>query len=115
MLIKRTKFDSSLIGYDGECVTQIIRELPEEIILRQACSLLFKRIEEGKTILRNPALELLLLLTGERELSRAKKLIGTPDEGYLFTCCKGEVLDSPTEIKRKETRIVLTRNVVETL
>ncbi|BBD71614.1 hypothetical protein HS1genome_0003 [Sulfodiicoccus acidiphilus] len=112
MLIEKSFFDSAKIGFDGECVTQIVSELPEEVLLRQACYLLFKRIEQGTTLLRRPELEFLLLLSGEKEIRRAKERLGVRKEGYLVTCCKDELYSREVKIENRVTRIALSRNAL---
>ncbi len=101
--------EKDLIGFDGNCVTQILGELPSEALLRQACFFFFRYLEKRK--IRNPSLFFLTLLAATDQIDEALSKYGQRRR-YIIKCCKDSWEFPPTLIKNWEERIALSTNAI---
>ncbi|BCU67109.1 hypothetical protein HS7_05460 [Sulfolobales archaeon HS-7] len=114
--IEVERISLSDIRYDDECVTQIVREKSPELLIRQACYILWKEIEGKKTILKNPTAELLILLAGTRNLKEAMNKLGASEgeRGFLTQCCKVHLstFNQMDYVISMEERLKLSANAI---
>ncbi len=113
--IERVVWEEGLkqkISFDGECVTQIVRSLPPESIVRQACYIFFNSPNQNvkdKTIL------FLLLLSSTDQIKEAIEVnrLKEGEEGYLIRCCREDAENyTPISLEGIDERLRLTFNAV---
>lgn len=107
-----------IVGFDNKskCVTQIISDLPSNIILLQSCYLLKELVNKGGTKVKDVSLLFLMLLEGTNQINEAIQKLGISSNSkyaYLVKCCISEVTNLKKREKiRKEDRLHLTYNAI---
>jgi len=80
----------NLIKSNDNCVTQVLPNLPNNAILRQACYLYFNSLYKAR--IRNPTIFFLLLLLPFEQIKDAieyvRNTINSQEKVYLIKCCK---------------------------
>lgn len=101
-----------LIGFDGNCVTQVLGELPSTALLRQACFFFFQFFEKKK--IKDPTLYFLTLLASTDQIGEALSRYGRTRK-YLVKCCRGDWKCSAITIKDWQERLALSTNAILSL
>jgi|GEM_PF-767592 tRNA threonylcarbamoyladenosine modification (KEOPS) complex Cgi121 subunit len=104
---------------ENMCVGQVVKELPPLPLICQACTHFFYRVKAGKSKLRDPSLEFLLLLSSSRQVSEALSRLSVKegDTAYSIVCCEDlsdtirvEGIEVHPLIRDNRERVMLTRN-----
>jgi len=103
----------SKLVYDGQCISAVVRELPQLSVIRQACYIFFN---VGNTKIKDKSIYFMLLLNSTTQIKECieKNKLSEGDKGYLITCCKDDINEffGKIEIKDLAERIALTSNAV---
>ncbi len=99
--------------YDGECVSAVVKELPQLSVIRQACYIFFN---VNNTKIKDKTIYFLSLLNSTTQIKACieRNKLSEGDKGYLITCCKEDVSEflDKIDIKDMKERIALTSNAV---
>ena len=117
--ISQTIWDSekkSMIGFDGKCVIQIIKDLLPKSIINQACYIFFRTYSKSR--IKDPEIYFLTLLYSTSQITDALSHVKfTEGESvYIIQCCEGEVSHAERiQIKDNTERIALSANAINSL
>lgn len=108
---------SSLSSYDGKTVSQVLGYLPSDIILRQACYIFFRLVQNlNRMRVRSPEMVFLMLLTSSSQIKDAisSSKVNIPGENYLIKCdsCMLDNYQKEASSLTRDDRMRLTLNSI---
>ncbi|ARM75880.1 hypothetical protein [Acidianus manzaensis] len=100
------------IKFDGHCITQIVKNLPSNAVLRQACYIFFQTYRKSK--IKDPTLYFLSLLYSDFQISKVIEYnkLNEGDNVYIITCCNEVTSRDVISILSNNERLMLTRNAI---
>ncbi|AWR97240.1 hypothetical protein DFR86_06490 [Acidianus sulfidivorans JP7] len=116
--IQEINFNEDLkkqIRFDKNCISQIVKRLPYESIIRQACYIFFRTYTRSK--IRDPTLYFLSLLYSNSQINKILEYNKLKDgeHGYFVICCNDGLNRSNITITSNDERLMLTRNAINSV
>ncbi len=106
----------NIIRFDGNCVTQIIRDIPPMSVINQACYIFFTTYTKSR--IKDPEIYFLTLLYSTSQISDALTHVkfNEGDVCYVIRCCKNDINKfERIQIRDNNERIALTANAINSL
>ncbi|BDC19278.1 hypothetical protein HS5_21680 [Acidianus sp. HS-5] len=104
------------IRFDGDCIIQIIRDIPPRSVINQACYIFFRTYTKSR--IKDPKIYFLTLLYSTSQITDALARVkfNEGDIGYIIKCCKKDVNQfERIQIKDNNERIALSANAINSL
>ena len=103
------------ISYDGNCITQVIDFIPDNILLAQVCEIFNYFLKSSRNLkIKSPPIFFLFLLYNSQNIKDILDRISQSPKKFIIRCCADEKYDS-VRITSKELRLKLSKSAIASL
>jgi len=103
------------ISYDGNCITQIIDFIPDNILLAQVCEIFHYFLKSSRDLkIKSPPIFFLSLLYNSPNIKNILERISQSPKKIIVRCCADEKYDN-VRITSKEIRLKLSKSAIASL